>query len=82
MALKHLYNNLVHQNEGYFYNDWRHNRFVTSVFCFFPDGTIPIAHMNLPGATHNSRIADWGGIYNKLDMTEMVEFVVLTPHFR
>ena len=23
-----------------------------------------------------------GSIYNKLDMTEMVEFVVLTPHFR
>jgi hypothetical protein len=36
------------------------------VFCFCPDGTIPIAHMNLPGATHDRTIADWGNIYDKL----------------
>ena len=53
--------------QGYFYNGWKHNHFVTSVFCFCPDGTIPIAHMNLPGATHDSTIADWGDIYNKLE---------------
>jgi hypothetical protein len=35
--------------QGYFYNGWKHNHFVTFVFCFCPDGTIPIAHMNLPG---------------------------------
>ena len=54
------------RKQSYFYNGWKHNHFVTSVFCFCPDGTIPIAHMNLPGATHDSTIADWGGIYNKL----------------
>jgi len=53
--------------QGYFYNGWKHNHFVTSVFCFCPDGTIPIAHMNLPGATHDSTIADWGDIYIKLE---------------
>jgi hypothetical protein len=55
------------KTQGYFYKGWKHNHFVTSVFCFCPDGTIPIAHMNLPGATHDSTIADWGDIYDKLE---------------
>jgi hypothetical protein len=54
------------KQQGYFYNGWKHNHFVTSVFCFCPDGTIPIAYMNLPGAMHDSTIAEWGGIYDKL----------------
>ena len=55
------------KQQSYFYNGWKHNHFVTSVFCFCPDGTIPIAHMNLPGATHDSTIAEWGNIYDKLE---------------
>ncbi len=54
------------KQQGYFYNGWKHNHFVTSVFCFCPDGTIPIAYMNLPGSMHDSTIADMGGIYDKL----------------
>ncbi len=50
------------KQQSYFYNGWKHNHFVTSVFCFCPDGTIPIAYMNLPGAMHDSTIAEWGGI--------------------
>jgi hypothetical protein len=26
-----------------FYNGWTHDHYLTSVFCFCPDGTIPIA---------------------------------------
>ncbi len=52
--------------QGYYCNGWKHNHFVTSVFCFCPDGTIPIAFMNVPGSMHDSTIADWGSIYNKL----------------
>ncbi len=55
------------KTQRYFYNSWKHNHFVTSMFCFCPDGSIPIAHMNLPGATHDSTIADWGNIYLKLE---------------
>ena len=55
------------QTQKYFYNGWKHNHFVTSVFCFCPDGTIPIAHMNIPGATHDSTIANWGDINIKLE---------------
>jgi len=52
--------------QRYFYNGWKHNHFVTSVLCFCPDGTIPIAHMNLPGSTHDSTIADWGGCIQQI----------------
>lgn len=54
------------KQQAYFYNGWKHNHYVTSVFCFCPDGTIPIAYMNLPGSMHDSTIAEWGGIYDKL----------------
>ncbi len=40
---------------------------MTSVFVFCPDGTIPIAFFNVPGAVHDSHIAHWGKIYVKLD---------------
>jgi len=55
------------KQQAYFYNGWKHNHYVTSVFCFCPDGTIPIAYMNLPGSMHDSTIADWGQIYDKLE---------------
>ncbi len=36
--------------------------------CFFvPDGTIPIAFFNVPGCAHDSQVAKWGGIYEKLE---------------
>ncbi|MFM6171140.1 MAG: hypothetical protein ACKPB4_03205, partial [Sphaerospermopsis kisseleviana] len=31
-----------------------------------PDGTIPIAFINCPGSLHDSQIADYGNIYDKL----------------
>jgi len=39
------------------------------VLCFCPDGTIPIAYtyINIPGAVHDSQIADYGDIYDKLE---------------
>ena len=54
------------KQQWYFYNGWKHNHFVTSVFCFCPNGTIPIAYMNLLGTMHDSTIADMEGIYDKL----------------
>jgi hypothetical protein len=50
-----------------FYNGWTHNHYVASVFVFCPDGTIPIAFFNVPGAVHNNQIVHWGKIYDKLD---------------
>ena len=50
-----------------FYNGWTHDHYVTSVFCFCPDGTIPIAFFNVPGSVHDSQVAEMGKIYEKLE---------------
>jgi hypothetical protein len=50
-----------------FCNGWTHDHYVTSVFCFCPDGTILIAFFNVPGSVHNSQVAELGKIYSKLD---------------
>lgn len=50
-----------------FYNGWKSDHFVAAVLCFAPDGTIPAAFFNVPGCTHDSSIADWGGLYEKLE---------------
>ena len=49
-----------------FYNGWTHGHYVTSVFVFCPDGTIPIAFFNVPGSVHDSQVAHWGKVYDKL----------------
>jgi hypothetical protein len=49
-----------------FYNGWTHGHYVASVFVFCPDGTIPIAFFNVPGSVHDSQVAHWGKVYNKL----------------
>jgi len=50
-----------------YYNGWTHGHYVTSVFVFCPDGTISIAFFNVPGAVHDSQVAHWGRIYDKLE---------------
>jgi DDE superfamily endonuclease len=50
-----------------YYNGWTHDHYVSSVLCFCPDGTIPIAYINIPGSVHDSQIADYGSIYDKLE---------------
>jgi hypothetical protein len=44
-----------------FYNGWMHDHYVTSVFCFCPDETIPIAFLNVLGS------AELGNICGKLE---------------
>jgi hypothetical protein len=39
--------NLIMQ--GRFYHGWTQDHCVTSIFCFCPDGSIPIAFDNFPG---------------------------------
>jgi hypothetical protein len=51
-----------------FYNGWTHDHYVTSVMCFCPVGTIPIVFCNIPGAVHDSQVADYGDIYDKLEL--------------
>jgi hypothetical protein len=51
-----------------FYNGWMHNHYVMSLICFCLDGTIPIIFCNIPGTVHDSQVADYGDIYNKLEL--------------
>ena len=51
-----------------FYNGWKADHYVTNVFVFCPDGTIPNAFFNAPGSIHDSQVAEWGGIYDKLEI--------------
>jgi len=53
--------------QEWYYNGWTHNHYVTSVFCFCPDGTISIAFFNVPGSVHDSQVAEFGKIYDKLE---------------
>ncbi len=50
-----------------FYNGWKHCHFVTAVLCFAPDGTIPACYYNVPGCSHDSTVAEWGRLYDKLE---------------
>jgi DDE superfamily endonuclease len=49
-----------------FYNGWQHDTYITGVFVFCPDGTIPICTFNIPGSMHDSAVAEYGNIYKKL----------------
>ncbi len=58
-------NTYIHER---FYKGWTHDHYVTPVFCFCPDGTIPISFLNVPGSVHDdSQVAEFGNIYNKLE---------------
>ncbi len=50
-----------------FYNGWTHDHYVTSVFVFAPDGTITISFFIVPGCVHDSQVAEWCCIYQKLE---------------
>jgi hypothetical protein len=49
-----------------YYNGWTHDHCHIRI-CFCPDGTIPIAFFNVPGSVHDSQVAEFGNIYNKLE---------------
>ncbi len=51
-----------------FYNGWTHGHYVSAILVFAPDGTIPICMYNVPGCVHDSEIAVWGGVYDKLKL--------------
>jgi len=49
-----------------FYNGWTHYTYVSNVFVFTPDGVIVSCAINFPGCIHDSLVADYGDIYEKL----------------
>lgn len=50
-----------------FYNGWTHDHYVGNVFVFAPNGCVINCVINAPGNMHDSCIADWGDMYDKLE---------------
>ncbi len=50
-----------------FFNGWLHGHFVSNVFVFAVDGMIRICGLNAPGSMHDSTIADYTEVYEKLE---------------
>ncbi len=53
--------------QSIFYNSWTHGHYVSNVFVFGMDGTIRICGLNAPGTMHDSTLADYGNVYEKLE---------------
>ena len=51
-----------------YYNGWTCDHYISAVLVFCPDGTIPIAAFNMPGSFHDSSVAEYWGVYAKLEM--------------
>lgn len=54
--------------QNMFYNGWKHDHYVGNVLVFAPDGTVIACSLNAPGAMHDSVIANWGKVYDKLEV--------------
>jgi hypothetical protein len=53
--------------QNMFYNGWKSDHFVSNIFLFAPDGSIPLCALNAPGNMHDSAVARMGKIYEKLE---------------
>ena len=53
-------------SQNNFYNGWKHDHYVGAIIVFCPDGTIPIYCFNVPESVHDSLMAEWGSVYDKL----------------
>jgi hypothetical protein len=53
--------------QNMFYNGWHHDHYVTNLFVFSMDGMIIACLLNAPGSVHDSSLAYWGNVYDKLD---------------
>ena len=56
------------RQQNNFYNGWTHEHYVTNVFLSSPDGKIRCSYFNASGVLHNSTIAIWSSIYDKIEM--------------
>jgi DDE superfamily endonuclease len=55
-----------HYKQSKYYNGWTHGHYVSCIFVFAPDGTITVCALNAPGCLHDSTVAEYGGVYDKL----------------
>jgi hypothetical protein len=53
--------------QSIFYNGWTRGHYVSNVFVFGMDGTIRICRLNTRGTMHDSTLANYGNVYEKLE---------------
>jgi DDE superfamily endonuclease len=53
--------------QNLFYNGWTHNHYISNLFLYSPDRKIRACYVNAPGSVHDSTMAKWGGLYQKVD---------------
>ena len=63
LLLESTDNDLV---QSMFYNGWTHDHYVTNLLVFAPDGSIIDCVLNCPGSMHDSELAFFGGVYERL----------------
>lgn len=51
------------------YKGWNKDCYVRNVLVFAPRGTVITSTIKKPGAMHEYFIAEWGGVYKKLEST-------------
>ncbi|CAB9508436.1 unknown protein [Seminavis robusta] len=52
--------------QSMYYNGWTHDHYITNLFVFSIDGFIILYVINAPGSMHDSTLAEYGGVYDKL----------------
>jgi DDE superfamily endonuclease len=53
--------------QSMYYNGWVHGHYISNLFVFSIEGRIIACCLNIPGSVHDSTIAQWSGIYDKLE---------------
>jgi hypothetical protein len=53
--------------QNVFFNGWTHDHYISNLFLFSPDGKIRACYVNAPGTMHDSTMARWGNLYDKVD---------------
>lgn len=49
-----------------FFSGWKHEKYVSNLFVFAANGVFIACSINAPGAIHHFTVAEWGGVYRKL----------------
>ena len=52
--------------QNYFYNGWTSDHYVSNLFAFAPDGTIPVCILDAPGSLHDSTMTDFASLFTLL----------------
>jgi len=50
-----------------YYNGWKAGHCILNLFVFSMDGRIILCALNAPGLVHDSTLAEWCGMYDKLE---------------